>query len=285
MIFGEKMSLQDIDKNFKLGQIENTEELVYYDIPNENFDLYGVFYDKENKCFLRMDYKKACKVSQGVKVFCKNTSGGRLRFSTDSKKLEIRVNYNDLNIMSHMAIEGSSGFMLVCENDDETVGFCKMLPPTWEQKTGYTLQIDLPNSKMQNYTLWFPLYNDVKTLTIGLTKNSKVTNGKKYKDIKPILYYGSSITQGGCASRPDNSYSALISKRTNTDFVNLGFSGSGLAEEDMVKYLSKIDCSLFVCDYDHNAPNVEYLKNTHYRLYEIFRKQQKDTPILFLSAP
>lgn len=279
------MNLQDIDKAFKIGKNVQNENLVYYDIPNKKFDLYGVFYDKEKSCFLRMDLETATKVNNGVRLLTANTSGGRLRFSTNSKRLEIRVKYNQLNIMSHMALEGSSGFMLIEESEDEASCFCKMLPPTIDQKNGYNLQIDLLGGKMRDYILWFPLYNEVTSLTIGLEKNAKIENGKKYKKIKPILYYGSSITQGGCASRPDNSYPALISKWTNVDFINLGFSGSGLAEENMIKYLSQIDCSLFVCDYDHNAPNVEYLKETHYRVYEIFRKAKKDIPIIFLTAP
>ena len=53
----------------------------------------------------------------------------------------------------------------------------------------------------------------------------------------------------------------------------------------MVDYLTTIDCSLFVCDYDHNAPTVEYLRDTHYRLYERYRKVRPDTPILFISKP
>ncbi|MBQ7308376.1 MAG: hypothetical protein IJW82_07625 [Clostridia bacterium] len=279
------MNLQDIDKAFALNQNIKHQDMVYYSIPNDNFDLYGVFYDKKTSQFTRMDLSVASKVNNGVKVLATNTSGGRLKFSTNSTRLEINVTYNQLNVMSHMAIEGSSGFMLLEENNCETIGFCKMLPPTSDQKTGYNLSVELPKGKMRDYVLWFPLYNQVKSLTIGLDKDCKVSNGKKYKEIKPILYYGSSITQGGCASRPDNSYPALISKWTNVDFVNFGFSGSGLAEENMINYLAQIDCSLFVCDYDHNAPNVDYLEKTHYRLYEIFRKVKKDIPILFLSAP
>ena len=67
------------------------------------------------------------------------------------------------------------------------------------------------------------------------------------------------------------------------DFINLGFSGSAKAEDAMVDYLASVECSLFVCDYDHNAPNAEFLRQTHERLYNRYRAVKKDTPILFLS--
>ena len=279
------MRLQNVDKNFIVNEDIDSKGINYYKIPNDNFDLYGVFYDYKNGRFTRMDQDIADQVNDGVKILASNTSGGRLRFSTDSDVFSITVKYEELCKMEHMALEGSSGFMLVEENDDGSTGFYKMLPPTWDQVNGYTVSVNLPKGKMRKYILWFPLYNGVSELTIGLDSNAKVTHGRKYRDIKPVLYYGSSITQGGCASRPDNDYMSLISKWSNIDFINLGFSGSGKAEDIMVDYLTKFDCSLFVCDYDHNAPDAEYLEKTHFRLYERYRKIRKDTPILFLTSP
>ena len=109
--------------------------------------------------------------------------------------------------------------------------------------------------------------------------------GAGYKNVPPVLYYGSSITQGGCASRADTSYEDLICERTGADYINLGFSGNGKAEDNMVDYLRGIDCSVFVCDYDHNAPTPEYLAKTHERLYKRYREVKKDTPIVFVTRP
>lgn len=279
------MKLQEVDNRFIVNEEINGDGWRRYKIPHSSFDLYGVFYDEKNHRFARMEQDVADQTNEGVQILAPHAAGGRLRFSTDSDKLEIVVTYNELWKMSHMALEGSGGFMLVEENEDGSTGFYKMLPPTFEQEKGYTLSINLPSGKMRNYILWFPLYNQVTSLTIGLDEKARVGAGRKYRDIKPILYYGSSITQGGCASRPDNAYSALISKWNNIDFLNLGFSGSGKAEDVMVDYLTTIDCSLFVCDYDYNAPDVEYLKQTHYRLYERYRKVREDVPILFITAP
>ena len=277
------MKIEEIDSNFNLNQIKVEGEKVRYILPHSAFDLYGLSYDK-TRGFVRMDPTVAQKVNDGVYALCSNTAGGRVRFATDSSVLQIDVAYPCLTMMSHMALTGSSGFSLF-EETDKGERFIKNLAPLSTNSNGFSLEACLGDKKMRDYVLYFPLYNDVKSLAISLDKTATVTNGKKYEDVLPILYYGSSITQGGCASRPDNSYQALISKWSNVDFINLGFSGSALGEDVMVDYLATINCSVFVCDYDHNTPSVEHLRQTHYRLYKRYREKRPQTPILFISKP
>lgn len=279
------MKIQDVDKRLSVKSVAENAKIRYYDVPNEKFSLYGVYYDTEASRFVRMDNETATSVSEGVKFLNAHTAGGRLRFSTNSEFFSISVTYDNLEIMSHMAIEGQGGFILVEENDDGTTGFFKILPPQFGQGKGFSLSTELPKGRIRNYILWFPLYNGVNSLKIGLSEGAEVGQGRKYADIKPILYYGSSITQGGCASRPDDAYQALISKWSNVDFINLGFSGNAKAEDEMTDYLASLDCSVFVCDYDHNAPTAQFLKDTHFRLYERYRAVKKDVPILFISSP
>jgi hypothetical protein len=107
--------------------------------------------------------------------------------------------------------------------------------------------------------------------------------GVKYRDLSPIVYYGSSITQGACASRPGNIYQNIICRRNNIDYVNLGFSGSGFAEDTMVDYLCGLEMSAFVCDYDHNAPNVSHLEATHRKMYEKIRAAHPELPYIMIS--
>ena len=106
-----------------------------------------------------------------------------------------------------------------------------------------------------------------------------------YKHRRPILFYGSSITQGGCASKPGDDYISRISRLLDTDFINLGFSGSAKAEKIMAEYIASQNPSVFVLDYDHNAPDAEYLKKTHFALYETVRKKHQDTPIVMMTMP
>ncbi|NLG37036.1 MAG: hypothetical protein GX549_03400 [Clostridiales bacterium] len=123
------------------------------------------------------------------------------------------------------------------------------------------------------------------SLYIGLERGALVIEGAQYTVKKPVLYYGSSITQGGCASRPGNSYQAIISRRLDCDYINLGFSGSARGEEVIAEYMSGLSVSAFVCDYDYNASGVEHLGATHERLFQKFRDKNSNIPVIFVSKP
>lgn len=277
--------ITSIDKNLLLNNKTVEEGMRYYKIPNEAFSLHGVFYDENLNRFQRMDKDVANATSENVDALSGYTSGGRLWFRTNAKKMSIRVTYDQLPVFSKMAITGQGGFLLCVMNNSGESELCNLCAPLYSNQKGFTASVNLAGD-MRSYCLYFPLYNTVNTLTVGLDENAQVEAYNPYrKAVEPILYYGSSITMGGCVGRPDNAYQAMIAKWNNIDFINLGFSGSAKAEDVIVDYLAGIDCSLFVCDYDHNAPTAEYLEKTHYRLYERYRKTRPNTPILFISAP
>lgn len=279
------MAIDKIDKNFNLRQNVNADGAKVYEIPSECFTLCGVYFDARAERFVRMDSRVAAKISAGVCSLNMHTAGGRLCFSTDSSFLQLNVRYSILTEMVHMPLTGSAGFSLFEMTERGERHIVNFAPANGNAKKGYVASVALGEGGMRQYVLYFPLYNQVNRLSVALEESARVEPWSPYRELAPIVYYGSSITQGGCASRPDNCYEALICKRNKIDFINLGFSGSARGEKAMVEYLSKLDCSLFVCDYDHNAPTVEHLKNTHYALYEGVRKAQPNTPILFLSRP
>lgn len=279
------MKIENIDHNFRLRQSISAEDLTVYDVPSQYFSLYGVYFEERANTFVRMDTRVAARVSEGVDVLCRHTAGGRLCFTTDSSMIKIAVEYSEFNEMSHMPVTGSGGFSLFELTKGGEKYITNFAPIHQADKTGFAAGIQLGEGGMRNYVLYFPLYNRVDKFSVALDAKASVQPLKPYRSVLPILYYGSSITQGGCASRPDHAYQALICKKNNIDFINLGFSGNALAEKEMVSYLGGVDCSLFVCDYDHNAPTAEYLAETHYPLYKAYRKARPDTPILFISRP
>ncbi len=252
-------------------------------LPCSPFALYGVFYDESKGRFLRMDEDRATTVSDGVAHLCKNTAGGRLRFATDAKRIELSARYDFFGIMPHMAALGSSGFTL-CREVDGKEELVAAFMPTHKDERAFFGGAEL-NGERTEYILYFPLYNDVTKLELSFNEEARVEEGKGYRAEKPILYYGSSITQGGCASRPDTSYEAMICKWNRIDFINLGFSGNARGEREIAEYLAAIECSLFVCDYDHNAPSARELEATHYAFYKAYRAAQKEAPILFVTKP
>lgn len=278
------MGIEKIDKNFEICRSIASEGKKVFAIPSPYFSLYGVYFDEKAQGFVRLDPEFANSVSIGCGSLSRHTAGGRLCFATDSDTLEIAVSYREFCAMQHMPLTGSSGFSLF-EETAQGERYIANLAPLFTDTQGFKAAANLQGGQMREYILYFPLYNNVDSLSIALGENARVQKGKPYRDIEPILYYGSSITQGGCASRPDNAYQALICKRNKIDFINLGFSGNGKAEPKMIDHLASIDCSLFVCDYDHNAPTAEYLAATHYPLYERYRKARPDVPILFVTKP
>lgn len=275
------MKITEIDKNLSQHTHIDYDKIDFYNVTEKPFKLYGLKYN-ESDGFYRMPFD-VLKENERLNVLKKHTSGGRVRFSTDSSIFAIRVEYDSLEPLPHMALNGSAGFML-CKNDNNDETLVSALWPTLDDKKGFTTQVTL-EKELTNYTLYFPLYNNVKRISIGLEKGSIVKEGLEYRDIKPILYYGSSITQGACATRPDACYVARICKENNIDFINLGFSGNARAEVEMIEYLTTLDCSVMVFDYDWNAPSVEYLQETHYRMYEIYRNKKPKVPIILISRP
>lgn len=279
------MKISEIDKNFALeGATDFACDL--YDATAEPFTLYGGFC-REERAFEKMPIEVARATSAGVLWASGCCAGMRITFSTDAERIRLSARIRDENRMPHMPFTGTASFSLT-EDKGGVSAFIGNFIPSWEGGDS-TCRGELPlkGGKMRQYVLHLPLYSGVDSLFIALSAGSKLEKYEKYKGAPHILYYGSSITQGGCASRADNSYQQLVSEWTGCDYTNLGFSGNAKAEDAMIGYLKDFPCDCFVCDYDHNAPTVEHLRNTHEKLYKAFRENpaHKDTPVIFLSRP
>ena len=133
--------------------------------------------------------------------------------------------------------------------------------------------------------MFLPLYNGITAMEVGVNDDAVVEAPPAHAIAKPVGFYGSSITQGGCASKPGNSYNAMLARWLDFAQINLGFSGSGRGEPIMADYIASLDMAAFVLDYDHNAPSVEHLKNTHKPLFDTVRKAHPDLPIIIVTKP
>ena len=278
------LRIDELDSNLKI-QTEITEpDLVWLNARGLPFEINGIFYDEEQGCFLRLPHNVAKSVSEGVENLNHHTAGGRVRFRTDSSCIAIKAVMANNVLMPHITLFGQSGFDLYHRLEDGRDLYHKSFAPPMGMLTGYESAV-MAGGKMRDYTINFPLYDGVKDLYIALKKDAILEAPTPYKHQKPVVYYGSSITQGGCASRPGNSYQAILSRRLDTDHVNLGFSGNGRAEKEMVQYLASLDMSVFVCDYDYNCLSPEHLWQTHEPLYRAVRRAHPDMPIILISAP
>ena len=270
--------ISKIDKNFEVKTKIEKDDVKFYNIEDTPFEIYGLM--RENGRYCRLPEKVAESVSPGVHALYANTAGGRVRFVTDSKYVAIHASMDGLGKMSHFPLTGSIGFDLYVKND-----YKHMFVPPFDIEDGYEYAVDFPTNELREITINFPLYSNVKELYIGLQESASVKEATPYQNVKPIVYYGSSITQGGCASRPGNSYQSVISRRFNRDYINLGFSGNAKAENEIIDYIKKLDMSLFVYDYDYNAPSAEHLKNTHEKMFKAIREANPELPVIMMSRP
>lgn len=271
-----------IDKNFKIETKLNKADIKFYNVLEEPFKIYGVFY--ENGKFRRLPEEVAKTVNDGVYGLHAHTAGGRVRFKTDSSYVAINAVMPNIGKMSHFALSGSAGFDLYEKRDGKEV-YVKSFIPAFNFNGGFEGVIELGGSKMREFTINFPTYSEVSELYIGLSNNAAVLPSDPYKCEKPVVFYGSSITQGGCCSRPGNTYEGFVSRRFDIDHINLGFSGSARGEDEIAEYIKDLDMSVFVYDYDHNAPTLEHLVATHERMYNIIRKANPDLPIIIMTKP
>ncbi len=173
------MKIQEIDKNFLQNAEYDREKVTLYDVTEAPFSLHGIFYDRARGKFLRMPQDRAMRVSDGVGYLVQHTAGGRVRFSTDSKTLTLIVEYDGLEIMSHMAISGCCGFAL-CENGEEEV-LVRGIYPLYTEQEGFVRKVELVGEGMRDYTLHFPLYQGIKKVYIGLENGARVGAGKAYE--------------------------------------------------------------------------------------------------------
>ena len=287
------MDIKQNDKNFDTAFVAPSDK-EWFSVRQAPFSLHGVFYSEEESTFRRLPKEVADATSQGVALLSKHTAGGRVRFETDSPYVAIHAAAPIEAPLTHMTVVGKCGFTVFSNNTfSETVmpSYAQLIAADPDLGGSGTIVFDgikhpyFAKDGAYQAEIYFPLYSPVNDLYIGLKKGSLLREPKEYKHKKPIVFYGSSITQGGCASKPGDDYINRLSRMLDTDYLNLGFAGNAKAEEVMANYIAEQDASVFVLDYDHNAPSAEYLRDTHFALYETIRKANPLTPIVMMTLP
>lgn len=271
------MDITRIDKNFAVETKIQREGLVFFDAESAPFRIYGIYRDGEK--FRRLPEAVAQACNPGVLALHANTAGGRVRFVTDSPFIAISAQMGTVGKMPHFPFTGSIGFDLYSGKQ-----YIQTFVPPMEVEDHFE-GLRETDGTLREYTVNFPLYSEVKKLYIGLQEGCRLEAAPEYSISDPVVYYGSSITQGGCASRPGCAYQSIITRNLNCDHINLGFSGSAKGEETIAEYISGLKMSVFVYDYDHNAPTPEHLAATHEKMFQTIRAAQPELPILMLTRP
>ncbi len=245
--------------------------------------------------FYRMDY--ALSLTEGGNYYKNHmnnniqnnnwhTSGGTIRFRTTSKTLTIMATMHHASgAGDRFTGRGMAGFDLYTGTGTDRVylgGRMQNFTNTSMMTETVTLPagVDGYNEILIN----MPLYSGVTNILITLDEDSLIAEPLERDYDKPILFYGSSITQGACASRPGVAFPNMVCRMLNADCRNLGYSSGAHGEDDTIAYLASQEMCAFIMDYDHNA-NLTQLTASHYKLYSAVREAQPDLPIIMLSRP
>lgn len=244
------------------------------------FDVSGFSYLEENGNYYRMKRADSSKYPADVRDLADNTAGGRIRFRTDSSYMKISVKLSHSSTFTHMTIRGASGID-VYKGTGSNKTFVKTVSPD-KTSTVVSETVNLEGVETE-YTLVLPLYTGISSLTITLDPKASIGEPTEYAVEKPVVFYGSSITQGCSASRPGTNYADVVTRMLDANLVNLGFSGAAKGEQVVADYIAGIEMSAFVLDYDYNADSPDHLKSTHYNFYKTVRTAHPDVPIIIMT--
>tara|TARA_B100000408_G_scaffold36048_1_gene27207 strand:- start:266 stop:1306 length:1041 start_codon:yes stop_codon:yes gene_type:complete len=208
----------------------------------------------------------------------KASAGISVRFITDSSSIQLKWTVlNDLT-MDHMAQTGIKGIDLYFNNSGVWQYVGTGIPAG---KKNEQVMINNMIKRSREFKLYLPLYDGIESLEIGIDPNCSIDKPKKDKK-SPIVFYGTSITQGGCASRPGMAYTNIISRKINRDCINYGFSGNGHLEESIANVITDIDALFYVIECMPNINKDQVSKNT-LPLVKIIRDKNPSTPIVFVE--
>jgi hypothetical protein len=245
--------------------------------PDPRLEVFGLPGFKEDSPLLRrLPGRLKETLPSSVWGLAQDPCGGRIRFATDSTTVGITAENPGFSNMHHMASVGENGFDIYVDGH-----YAGSAWPDSAGKISKEWRVG-KERKAREITLYLPLYKAVSIQEVRLDSGADIHHCRPYGVAKSVVYYGSSITQGGCASNAGGSCQAILERRLNADFVNLGFSGSGLGEPALAKAICELDPSVIVLDFWGN-PSAEQYAAALPPFVDILRAKFPSIPILVIS--
>ncbi|MCW8129487.1 MAG: SGNH/GDSL hydrolase family protein [Planctomycetota bacterium] len=268
-------------------------ELDWRDLHAAPIRLSGFPWFEQERIYRRLPLKPAEPLPEAVHWLSFCTAGGQASFRTNSTRLAIRVKLTGHPDSWNITPVGQCGF-------DAYLGERGTAGPARARYAGSAqvamgkdtycswLYEGLP-AEPRTVTLNFPLYKGVERAEIGLDPGAQVSAPPPWAKPGPVIVYGTSITQGASASRPGMAFTNILSRRLNLDFVNLGFSGSGLCEPEVARTIAAMPLShepaAIFLDCDSNIRSTPLLKERHPAFLKILRARWPAVPLLVASKP
>jgi lysophospholipase L1-like esterase len=270
-----------LDENMHISTIGDRSYRWLDPLNCEAIQILGFNWIETDKIYRRMPICKPGYLPEAVDSLALCCSGGQLKFRTNSTSLAIEAEFAHAPTMDHMPPTGQNGF-------DCYIGDCGSMQyattARFDNKcSAYCVPFFTDIAQTERlFTINFPLYNgELKKLRIGIDPEATLSAPPTRPEHK-IVVYGTSITQGGCASRPGMSFTNILSRMLNAEFINLGFSGNGRGEPPVIETLGSIDdMKLLIIDYEANT-NSKIFDNLPAMVKQL-RKQQPQLPLLIIS--
>lgn len=255
--------------------------VVWYDL--RLLDVEGQGWRETKAPFDRLPGKAEGVVRDPVWSLSRHSAGLCARFVTDATTIHARWTLiSDRLAMSHMPATGVSGLDLYVRHEGRWHWLAIGIPKEKELTHRVQLTSGIPAGERE-FLLYLPLYNGVSAVEIGLPKGTALAKGDSYPGArKPIVFYGTSITQGGCASRPGMVHTAILQRRLNYPVINLGFSGNGRMEPEMAKLFAELDPAVYVLDCLPNMGAAEVTERVEPFVATV-RAAHPETPILLVE--
>lgn len=288
IIQNEMEKIQHIDKNMSENVVNSGNGVCWYKPDQKPMRLTGFAFYEEDKVYRRLPLRTKelfHKVNPCLNDLCENTAGGQISFRTDSTRILLRAKLTGVHNMSNMTAVGQFGFDCYLGQNGERLKFYGITRfDITKDEYECEMVANLAKDQIRDVLIHFPLYGGIKEVEIGLDEDAVVQEPKAYEKPGKIVFYGTSITQGGCASRPGMAYTNILSRWLNYECINFGFSANGLGEPEMADRIAEIeDVSMVVLDYEANAGTNGKLELTLVEFIHIIRRKHPFVPILVLS--
>lgn len=257
-----------------------TDSVEWHDVEQWGVEGKGWEAAETEKYFDRLPQRAKSEVRGPVWSLSRHSAGMLARFRTNADTISVDYKLTSSRLaLPHMPATGVSGVDLYAVDDTGQSRWVAVSRPT--SQSVKTPLVGNLLAGARDYTVYLPLYNGVEFLRIG------VPAGATFEPIaprtaKPIVFYGTSITHGACASRPGMPHPAILGRRLDKPVINLGFSGNGRMEKEVGKYLAELDPVVYVIDCLPNMSGPEVAARAE-PLVRQLRKARPETPILLVE--
>jgi len=254
-------------------------DTAWYDVAAWSVE--GRGWSENKRCFDRLPAKADGVVPKSVWNLSRHSAGMCVRFETDATRISVRYTVLSPGLaMPHMPATGVSGLDIYARDDQGRWAWLGVNKPSGGPKLTAELASGIAPGR-RAYMIYLPLYNGVESLEIGVPRDAAFTPLPP-REKKPIVFYGTSITHGACASRPGMAYPAILGRRLDRPTINLGFSGNGRMDPEVGALLAELDAAVYVIDCLPNMDAAAVASRTE-PLVRQLRAARPDAPIVLVE--